>query len=395
MKRKLLTEATAKKAKPGKKRYTLSDGEGFGLEVMPTGSKMWRLRYFVDGKRKLITMGEYSAMTFEEAHQKAEELRSKLQRPVSRVRTRKARQADTFHALVEKWISSQGTQWSAAYEKKIRQLLEAHLLPVFGEWKFGSITASELWTILRRVANDSGLETAEAACRIFGEIARFGMETGVCESDISSSLTDFFPAREQKLLSPVAEPETKQKSLKQLLEAVSKYRGKTPIVRAVLWFSLYTLCQPGEVRCAEWKEIDLEKGIWRMPEEKKAARKACFVPLSRQAAEMLKSLRLLTGGWKWVFPSFSRTNCPVNVLSIYQVLRMTDFAENESSPGSLRSLESAMLKNMGYGKDMIEAALSHVQPEAWGKSASGKKWEKQVEMMQAWADRLDELADEP
>jgi integrase len=386
MKQAALTDVQIRKAKPKDKRYILNDGQGLELEVMTTGSKFWRLQYRVDGKRKRVTLGEYPALPLVEARQKAEELRLKLKRGVMPPDVMNPPQVPTFRVVAEEWISKQTGRWAPKQEQTVRHRLEAYLLPTFKDRLIDDITAPELLAVLRPLENSGRLEAAKRTRQVFGQIARFGIAIGACQFDISAALANAMAAPNPKHFSAF----TKQDDVKRLLGAMTEYCG-TPVVKAALWLSIYTLCRPGEIRHAEWAEIDLDAAIWEIPAEKMKRRKPHAVPLCRQAVELLTELKPLTERWRYVFPSARNDGRPMSENAVRQALRSMGFTNEEMTAHGFRSLGSTMLNSMGYRPDVIEAALAHVQPGVRGVYNRGDYWDDRVVMMQEWADYLDDL----
>lgn len=386
MKQAALTDVMVRKAKARDKRYVLMDGQGLQLEVMTSGSKFWRMLYRVEGKRKRVTLGEYPALSLVEARQKAEEIRLKLKRGVLPLGTIASAQGMTFRVVAEEWLTKQEGRWAPKQEQTVRHRLEAYLLPTFGERRLDEITAPELLAILRPLENSGRLEAAKRTRQVFGQIARFGIAIGACQFDIAAALAGAMAAPRPKHFSAL----TKQEDVRRLLAAMTEYCG-TPTVKAALWLSIYTLCRPGEVRHAEWDEIDLNRAIWEIPAEKMKRRKPHAVPLCRQAVETLTELKPFTGRGKWVFPSARNDGRPMSENAVRQALRSMGFSNEEMTAHGFRSLGSTMLNSLGYKPDVIEAALAHVQPGVRGVYNRGDYWDDRVSMMQAWADYLESL----
>ena len=183
---------------------------------------------------------------------------------------------------------------------------------------------------------------------------------------------------------------TRTEDIKRLLSGMAAYQG-SPVVRCALWFSLYTLGRPGEVRRAEWSEIDLEEAVWELPEEKMKKRRPHAVPLSRQAATLLTELQPLTGRWRYVFPSARMDGRPMSENAVRVALRSMGFSNEEMTAHGFRSLGSTALNTLGYRADVIEAALAHIQGGVRGVYNRSVYWEERRAMMQEWADWLDGL----
>ena len=340
MKHAALSDVVIRQAKAKDKRYFLTDGQGLVLEVLTTGSKFWRFRYTEGGKTKLTTLGKYPAVPLSEARQKAEELRISLARGVSPDKVFNPPHVPTFQEVAEEWLSKQTGRWAPRHMETVVYRLRQYLYPTIGNRPLKEITAPELLGVLRPIEGHGLIDTAQRCKQIFGQIACYGVATGACEADVSVFLKGALTAVKVKSFAAL----TKTEDIKRLLLAMREYQGSA-VVRAALWLSIYTLARPGEIRHAEWAEIDLEGSVWNIPAEKMKRRKPHAVPLCVQAVELLKELRPLTGRWRWVFPS----------------------ARND-------------------GRPMSENAVRGIYNR-------GDYWDERVKMMQEWADWLDSLSE--
>ena len=388
MKQAVLTDAKIKKAKEKDKRYTLTDGQGLILEVMPTGSKFWRLLYRVDGKRKKITLGEYPAITLVDARKKAEELRQELARGNSPADIINPPHEMTFKEVAEDWFKRQEPNWAVNHAKTVRFRIERYLYPALQDLPMKNIKTSDLLAILKPIDDSGCSETAKRTRQIYGQIARYAMAMEICSADVSAPLVEVLSVPKVKHFPALTKPE----DVKRLLLAMKVYNGSL-IVKTALWFSIYTFARPGEVRHVEWTEIDLEKAVWNIPAQKMKKRKPHAVPLCRQCVNYLKNLYVLTGRGKWVFPTVNMNGRPMSNNTVNAALRSMGFSNKEMTAHGFRTLGSTLLNSLGYRPDAIEAALAHVQPGVRGIYNRGDYWDDRVTMMQAWADYLDGLAE--
>ena len=145
------------------------------------------------------------------------------------------------------------------------------------------------------------------------------------------------------------------------------------------------------MRTAEWKEIDLDAALWKLPAEKMKMKRAHIVPLARQVVELLTELKPLTDRGRYVFPSARNDGRPMSENAVRVALRSMGFSNDEMTAHGFRSLGSTMLNSLGYRPDVIEAALAHIQPGVRGVYNRGDYWEERRTMMQEWADYLGNL----
>lgn len=387
MKQAALTDIQIKKAKPKDKRYFLTDGQGLVLEVMPTGAKFWRLLYRVNGKRKMSTLGEYPALSLVEARKKSEELRQELERGVLPSDIINPPHEMTFKEIAEEWLEKHKTKWTEEHSVIVKNRLEKYLYPFLGEYAMKDIKTSDVLAVLKPLEVNGLNETVRRTRQTFGRVARYAMALEICSSDVSAPLIEILKVPDRKHFAALTKPE----DVKRLLLAMSSYGG-SPVVKTALWFSIYTLARPGEVRYAEWTEIDIERAMWSIPASKMKKRKPHVVPLCSQCITLLKNLYLLTGRQKWVFPTVNMNGRPMSENTVNAALRSLGFTQEEMTAHGFRTLGSTMLNSMAYRPDVIESALAHVQPGVRGVYNRGDYWEERVAMMQAWGDYLDKLA---
>ena len=277
MKQAALTDMQIKKLKPKSRRYSVVDGQGLMLEVMPTGSKFWRLLYCIENKRKMTTLGEYPAITLVEARKKAEELRQELARGNSPADIINPPHEMTFKEVAEDWFKRQEPNWAVDHAKTVRFRIERYLYPALQELAMKDIKTSPLISILKPIDDSGRSETAKRTRQIYGQIARYAMAMEICAADVSAPLVEVLSVPKVKHFPALTKPE----DVKRLLLAMKVYNGSL-IVKTALWFSIYTFARPGEVRHVEWAEIDLEKAVWNIPAHKMKKRKPHAVPLCRQ-----------------------------------------------------------------------------------------------------------------
>ena len=375
-----LTDLEIKKAKPREKRYTLCDGKGLNLEIRPSGSKAWYMRYRENGKERTLVIGGYPAMSLSDARNRRDELKGSRSSPAKVLH---ALSLPTFRDIAMEWMEKQSGHWVPRHAANVRHILEARLFPVIGGRPLKEITAPELLAALRPIEEKGLVDTARRVRQIFSLVARYGVAIGACGLDVSAALVGALKPHTPRPMAAF----TKVEDIRRLIRAMKEYKGSL-VVRTALWFSLYTLARPGEVRHAEWEEIDLEKATWSIPAEKMKRRKPHVVPLCRQAVELLEALRARTGRGRYVFPSArsSKGTEPMSNNAIRTALRRMGFSNDEMSPHGFRSLGSTMLNEMGFRADVIEAALAHTRGGVRGIYNRSDYIDERRKMMEKWAE---------
>lgn len=377
------------KAKPSEKRYELQDGDGLLLEIMPTGNKYWRYRFTQEGKRKRLKLGEYPALNLRQARAARDAIQERVQMGLPPIEKPEKKQKTSFQEIAEEWLEQLEGRISNVKEKKnTRRRLELHVFPFIGAHNIAELTAPEVLEVLRRLEVRNTIATAKKIRQIISQIFRYGVATGKCTSDPTFALRDALkPYKPQHMASVKTASE-----ITALLHAIDAY--PRALVRLALQFSVLTFCRPGEVRQAEWSEIDLKNKEWRIPEEKMKMRRTHLVPLPRQAIEILEKLRLMSGHGRYIFPSnrAPHGDRPMSENTALRAIRKLGYTKDQMTAHGFRSMASTRLNEKGFNKDWIELQLAHVEGDSvraaynYAEHLKGRR-----KMMQWWADYLDEL----
>ncbi|HET7831821.1 MAG TPA: integrase arm-type DNA-binding domain-containing protein [Gallionella sp.] len=390
-----LTDTAVKNAKPSAKPVKLSDEKGLFLLVTPSGGKWWRLKYRFGGKEKLLSLGTYPEVSLKEARERRDEARKLLAGGVDPSANRKAvkaakseRAANSFEAIAREWFAKQSATWTENHGNRIIQRLERDAFPWIGGRPIADITAPELLAVLRRIEARGAVETAHRALQNCGQVFRYAIATGRAERDPSPDLKGSLPPVKQSHHAAITEP----KAIGELLRAIDGYQGQF-ITKCALRLAPLLFVRPGELRKAEWAEIDLEKAEWNIPAERMKMRQPHLVPLSAQAVAILKELHALTGSSKYVFPGARTNGRPMSDNAILAALRRMGFAKDEMSGHGFRAMARTILDEvLQVRPDFIEHQLAHAvrDPNGRAYNRTAHLGERR-KMMQLWADYLDGL----
>lgn len=396
-----LSPSAVHNAKPAAKMYVLRDGRGLLLHVEPHGAKLWRLDYTRPGmrKRNLLSLGSYPTVSLKRAREKRDDARALLADGIDPGAKRKAEAAsnpDTFAAIAREWVEQTEAKRAASTNKTIRERIDADLIPWLGERPIASITAPELLATLRRVEARGSLIVAKRLRQTAGQIFRYAVATGRAERDPSGDLRG-------ALKSPAAERHhaafTDPADVAGLLRAIDGYSG-SPITRAALMLSPLLFVRPGELRAAEWPELDLDAGEWRIPARKMKMRQPHIVPLSSQAVAILRDLQPLTGGVifgkpdapRYVFPGARTRMRSMSNNTVNASLRRIGYTGEQMTAHGFRATARTLLAELGWLPDAIERQLAHKASGPLGAAYDRAQFLKErKKMMQAWADYLDKL----
>lgn len=394
-----LTDTAVRNARPDRtKTRKLFDGGGLYLEVPPTGRKRWRLKYRFAGRQKCISFGVYPDVKLKYAREQRDEARELLTRGVDPSARRKQVKINesqelksdqsTFETLAKAWFNSRKVNWSEAYQVKVLYILEKKLYPWIGKTPIVHVTAPKLLEALRRTEEQGKYETAMKAKQIAGEIFRFGVATGQVERDITPDLRGALTSPKTKHRAAITEP----KEVGKLMLAIDAYKGSLEVCSALRLAPL-TFVRPGELRNAEWTEIDFEEKVWKIDAAKMKMSYDHIVPLSRQSLKILYDIRNTTGKHRYVFPSPRSQERPMSENAILVALRTMGYTKEQMSGHGFRALARTLLdEQLGFRIDWIEQQLAHAVKDPLGRAYNrSTHLEGRCEMMQKWADYLDAL----
>ena len=222
---------------------------------------------------------------------------------------------------------------------------------------------------------------------MIGQVLRFAIARGDAEFDVTLNLRGAMKPIRKRHYAAVTAP----KEVADLLVRLDSYIGG-PVLRTALWFSLYTFQRPGEIRGAEWKEIDLDSALWRIPEHRMKNRRPHVVPLTRQVIDILKELRPITGDSRFVFPTIKSKSKPMSENTVRVALRSMGYTNEQMTAHGFRTVASTNLNEQGWNSDIIELSLAHVEGNSVRAAYNrAERLTERRDMMQAWADWLDNL----
>lgn len=388
-----LTDAKIKAAKPKDKDYTLNDGEGLSLVVNPKGRKWWRFRYQMNGKRTMLSLGAYPYISLQDARLKRGDLKTLIAKGHDpslkrKEKKRRASASEAFEAISREWFQKNLAGWSERYAKTTIERLEKNVFPFIGKRPISDLGVKEMLSIVQRCENRGAVETARRVRRIMSQVFRYAVAAGKAERDPAADIKGVIPPpRKVKHHSSITDP----KKVGPLLRAIDEFSA-TLVVHCALRLAPLVFVRPGELRQAEWHDIDLEACEWRIPEEKMKGGSPHIVPLSKQAMDILTEVYQLTGPSGYVFPSIRTASRPMSENTINVSLRRLGYDKDEMTGHGFRSMASTLLNEHGWHRDAIERQLAHTPKDKVRASYNyAEHLQDRKRMMQAWADYLDSL----
>jgi integrase len=393
-----LSDTAIRSIKPGSKPQKLSDGGGLHLFVPSTGSRLWRLQYRFDGKQKTLALGSYPEITLRVARERRDAAKSLLsegvdpsaQRKIDKLTSKVARE-NTFEIIADELIARKRREGKAegTIEKSVWYLSLAR--PLLGSRPISELAekgAPEILEALRRIEARGRLETAKRCRAAIGEVFRFAIATARANADPTQALRGAIALPVVKHRVAIIDP----KKFGFLLRDIDGYDA-SPVTRAALQLMALLFPRPGELRAAEWHEMDLNLGVWEIPEGRMKMRRPHRVPMSRQAVSVLKGLKPVTGHHNHVFASSVASSGYLSEAAMNQALRRMGYSNSIMTPHGFRASASTLINGQGnWSTDAIERSLAHQEINSVRRAYNrGDRWSERVAMMQWWGDELDRL----
>jgi integrase len=388
-----LSELTVRKAHPGEKPYKLYDEKGLYLIVTPKGQKWWRLRYRFEGKSKTIGLGVYPEVSLREARLRRDEARTMIARGIDPARKKKKgerpeKKSILLSELADEWFENMKRSWRESYARSIHYRVRCYILPEFGNRDIREIQTSQIYDLVKRVEKMGKVETAHRLKQIVDMMYRYALTRNLCSSNPAAGIGRKMIAPSRPVHYPaILDPE----KVGALMRAIDGYEGI--IVRCALKLLALTFVRPGELRHAEWTEINEKEALWEIPAEKMKMKEPHLVPLSRQALQLVRGLRGITGSYRYLFPGrdFKR---PISDNTLNSALRRMGYSTTtDITAHGFRAMARTLLhEKLNFPPEVIERQLAHRNQDPYGGAYNRAQFmDKRREMMQAWADYLDEL----
>ena len=423
-----LTTLEIEAAKAGDKPQKLTDEKGLYLEVRPSGSKLWRYRYRINGKENVFAVGEYGkpgddekapraklspealtsaqdamgaaaadrrnryAFTLAEARVERDRCRSMVKRGIHPSHNRKAAElarttenANNFEAVAKAWIERNRDHWAGTYLHQVQRNLELDAYPHIGFLPMRSISAAHLLAIIERMEKRGAPTLAILMRQWMSAIFRFAVTKLLADHDPAAALKGAIKRPKVQHKKPLAKTD-----FPDFMKKLSEYGGYRITVIAMRLLML-TFVRPSELRQAEWSEFDVEGARWNVPAHRMKMREAHIVPLSAQAIALLTELKKFTGGQKFLFPNQRNPERCLSLTTLNRVLERMGYAGLFSQYG-WRTTASTLLNELNYRPDVIERQLAHKERNAVRNAYNRAEYlPERVTMMQDWANLIDAM----
>ena len=391
-----LNDTRLRQLKPKDKAYKIADGGGLLIQVMPNGSKLWRLRYRIDGKERVASFGAYPDVTLARARERRRETKALVAEGIDPVRKAKADKAErqaaseqTFAKIAAELVEKLRKEDKAEKTLSKKEWLLGMANEAFGDMSIREVSPPMILQLLRKVEAKGHYETAMRLRSTIGQVFRYAIATARAEHEPTYALRGAIVAPKVEHLSAA----TSWEDFARVVKAVWAYERGAPSTRAALKLMALLYPRPGELRFALWDEFDLEAATWTIPAARAKMRREHEKPLPAMAVELLRQQRYETGNKYRAFPSATARDKPISENTLNGALRRMGFAKDEHTSHGFRASASSLLNESGlWNEDAVEAELAHVGANKVRRAYHRSRyWEERVRMADWWAARIDEI----
>ncbi|HEY2685379.1 MAG TPA: tyrosine-type recombinase/integrase [Steroidobacteraceae bacterium] len=382
-------KAAIREAAASGKTVKRFDERGLFFQAKPTGAAGWRLKFMLDGREKLISLGKYPDVSLAQARDNRDEERRKISKGVNPADERRAERdtrGNTFRAMAEDFLKSQTGVLSAGTITRHERRLERFVYKHIGGAAIETITAQELLAVLRKIEAQGKTDTAKRVRELCSQIWVRAIHEGKAQHDIAHSLKGAITIAPKKSHAAITDP----KKLGSLMRAIDGYDGH-PLTLGALKLSALLFVRPGELRRMEWSEVDLDDATWRIPGPKMKMKDPHVVPLATQAVAVLRALQAHSGDSSYVFPSLQTNGRPMSENTVNAALKRMGYSGDEHVAHGFRSTASTILNENGQDPDVIELQLAHKPRGVRAVYNRSSRLDDRRKMIQWYADYLDKV----
>lgn len=369
-----------------------SDGGAMYLLVNAAG-KYWRMNYRFADKRKTLALGVYPEVSLAKARKRRDTARELLAEGIDPSQAKRQEKqnknhaaANTFEAIAQDWLTKTQATRKQSTQTKVQRWLEKNVFPYIGKLPISTLGPRDVLEVLRKIEARDAVDSAHRIKQLIGQVFRFAVATGSAERDITTDL--------RGALSPVSSTHfpaiTDPKQVSALMRSIFAYEGH-PCTVAALKLAPLLFVRPGELRAAEWVEIDLQAAQWRLPANKMKMKVDHLVPLCTQALDILRNLHPLTGHGRYIFPSLRTGERPMSENTLNAALRGMGYSKEVHTAHGFRAMARTILDEvLGERVDLIEHQLAHAVKDTNGRAYNRTAHlPARIKMMQRWGDYLE------
>jgi integrase len=395
----MLTDTQLRKIKPTEKTQKLADGGGLYLFVQPNGSKLWRMRFFFAGKESMLSFGPYPGVTLAEAREKREEVKALLRQGKNPATARKEQEAaaifdagTTFEAVAREWHEANKAKWTPVHCYDVLHSLERDVFPELGALPIKSITAPMVLKVLRAIEKRPAVETARRIRQRMSAVFVYAIASGRGEND-PAAIVQGAMAPLKKGRQPAI---TDLEQAREIIRKVDR-EGAHPATKLAIRLLALTALRPGTLATTPWEELEDVEDLWIVPAArmklalhlKDDEARDHLVPLSRQAREVIETLRPLTGRCPFVFPNGRHAHKPMSENAMGYLLNRAGYHHRHVPHGWRSTFSTVMNERHPQDSRIIDLMLAHTPKDkveaAYNRAAH---LARRRELAQEWADLL-------
>ncbi|MFM0414393.1 tyrosine-type recombinase/integrase [Paraburkholderia aromaticivorans] len=384
-----LTEAQIRALEPRATRYCVADGNGLVIEVMTTGTKVWRFRYSLNGKRQpLATIGDYRMISLRVARAKAQKYAEMVAQGISPVATaRRDRgaesKADVLREAAELYLATEMAGKSEEYRRTTRRALDKDVLPAIGHMPIKAVTAADIVAICDRIKSRGSPKMALHTRNVIKRLYEYLIARQLAVSNPA----EVVPARS------IATFDSRNRVLSgdeigAMFRSIDASSIRRPL-KLALHLLVLTMARKSDLVESTWPEFDLDKALWTIPAARLKKDRDQRVPLSHQAVSMLRELQHAKASRNFVFPSVRGDDRPIAKSTLNQAVKALGLDVEHFVLHDFRRTATAHVREMTEHADALDQNAGEV-PERRKPGANAENAADQRRIMQRWADFVDE-----
>jgi integrase len=363
--------------------------------LVKAAGKYWRMNYRYAEKQKTLALGVYPEVSLAKARKRREAARELLadgidpsQAKQDDKKTKVSAEAHTFEIVAKQWLAKTASDRASSTQEKVTNWLNHDVFPFIGTRPISAIGPRDVLVTVQKMEDRGAVDSAHRVKQICGQVFRYAVASGLAERDVTADLKGALATPEKGHYAAITEP----KQVGSLLRSIHGYSGH-PYALAALKLSPLVFVRPGELRSAEWAEIDLEAAEWRIPGSKMKMDVDHIVPLSIQALEILRTVQPMSGHGRFVFPSIRTAERCMSENTVNAALRGLGYSKEMMTAHGFRAMARTIMDEvLGERVDLIEHQLAHAVKDPNGRAYNRTSHlPARREMMQRWADYLDDL----
>lgn len=395
----MLTLAKIKALQPKEKDYKVTDGRGLYLLVKTNGSKLWRYDYArpLTKKRATYSLGAYPDLSLVDARNMHSELRTMLVKGIDPLEHKKelAREAilaqkSIFEAVALEYIEKKSLTWAETTKINNQRYL-SYASAKFGKKPISEVKAIDVLDVCRLEEKKGNYEQALKIRSVVGQVMRYAVACSYCERDVTQDLRGAIITPKASHHAAIIDPV----ELGKLLKGIDTYNGYLE-TQIALKLMPYIFVRPGELRFAQWSDIDFDERQFKFTPRKtqQITGVSLVVPLSNQAFDLLREIEPLTRRRsKYIFPAVHTVLKPMSENTMRQALMRLGYTSDEHTIHGFRATARTLLvEKLKYDEQLVEMQLGHRVRDMHGRAYNRTTFiDERTEMMQAWADYLDEI----